>query len=102
MNKRVLVIIGGLLLLTLASPALAAWVASPQMSSSHYAMDWSLAGSASGGAGASAHYALSQATIDQMAAADGSASAHYNLCSGARCIDNGPFQSTIYLPAVTH
>ena len=110
MKRHLLPITGGLILLAiawlfLAFPARAEsshpQAALPQMSSAHYTLDWSVAGQTSGGASGSTHYALSQVSISQVAAADSSASSHYRLCSGARCVDSVTFRSIVYLPAVS-
>jgi hypothetical protein len=69
--------------------------AQPQMSSTHYALDWSTAGGISGGDTASTHYKLS-ATIGEMAAGS-SASTNYASCSGFQCVFNFLH---VYLPLI--
>jgi len=59
----------------------------PQMSSTHYALDWSAAGEISGGASISSGYKMN-ATIGQMSANTSSESASYGLCTGFECVLN--------------
>src|SRR5947208_12108876 len=80
----------------LAAPAPHAPSANLQMSSPHYALDWSAVGEINGGSSTSPHYKLN-ATIDQWAATTNSTSAHYAVCSGFECVLN---TLALYLPLI--
>ena len=67
-----------------------------QMSSAHYALDWSAAGEISGGDSASANYKLT-GTTGQMGAGSLSASANAQACTGFECVLNN---LGVYLPFI--